>query len=186
MPSIAVVPAAGKGERFGAPLKLVVDVDGEVLLDRTLRCLLDGGVAAVIVVTAPGAALDAAALLADPRVRTVVNPDPSRGMFSSIQAGCSAAEGDPILILPGDMPFVRSETVAALLAAARLDAIVRPTFQSHHGHPIALPGRVRREILKADPRSTLATILRRHADDIVDLQVDDPGVLRDVDTKQDL
>ena len=184
--SVAIVPAAGKGERFGAPLKLLVDIDGEVMLDRTLRCLLDGGVAEVIVVTAPGVALDHVKLLADARVRAVVNPDPSRGMFSSIQTGCLAAEGDPILILPGDMPFVRRDTVAAMLAASRLDVILRPTFQSHHGHPIALPGRVRHEILKADPGSTLAAILRRHADDIVDLQVDDPGVLRDVDTRQDL
>jgi CTP:molybdopterin cytidylyltransferase MocA len=186
MASIAVVPAAGKGERFGTPLKLLVEVDGEVLLDRTLRCLIDGGVAHIVVVTAPAVTLAAATLLADARVRVVVNPDPSRGMFSSIQAGIRAAEGDPILILPGDMPFVRASTVAALLAASPLDAIVRPTYDSHHGHPIALPGRLRRDILNADPTSTLAAVLRRHADDAVDLQVDDAGVLRDVDTRQDL
>ena len=71
----------------------------------------------------------------DPRVIVVVNPDPSRGMFSSIQTGVSAAEGDPILVLPGDMPFVRSETVAALVAAARLGEIVSPRYGSKHGHP---------------------------------------------------
>jgi hypothetical protein len=98
-------------------------------------------------------------------------------MFSSIQAGCGAAEGDPILILPGDMPFRTEETVAAFRRdAARCHRQAHVPVASRPPHRVAGP--VRREILKADPRSTLATILRRHADDIADLQVDDPGVKR--------
>lgn len=186
MPSFAIVPAAGKGERFGPSSKLLANVDGEPMLGRTIRSLLDGGVDRVVVVTAPGAALGSVAILSDSRVTTIVNPDPSRGMFSSIQAGMAAADGDPILVLPGDMPFVRAETVAAVLAASRLGEIVSPRHGAKRGHPVALPGRLRSEILKADAASTLSAALEPFLADRLELDVDDPGIVRDVDTKQDL
>ena len=60
-----------------------------------------------------------------------MNPDPSRGMFSSIQIGLAAAQGDPSSCFPGDMPFVRPATVAAraLRSEQALAAIVSPRFQ---------------------------------------------------------
>ena len=102
MASIAIVPAAGKAERFGGP-KLLVRIKGQPLLDWTLWSLLDGGVDRVVVVTAPGADLSNAQFVSDPRVRLAVNEDPSRGMFSSIQAGLALVSGDPILVLPAAM-----------------------------------------------------------------------------------
>ena len=102
---VAVVPAAGRSERFGS-MKLLADVGGEPLLNRTLRSLLGAGYAPVIVVVSPSAALEAVTMLRDSRVRVVVNPDPSRGMFSSIQTGLIEADGDVIAILPADMPVV--------------------------------------------------------------------------------
>ena len=121
MPSVAVVPAAGRGERFGG-MKLAAMLRGEPLIAHTLRCLLDGGVDAIVLVTAPDSQLVHLPAVSDPRISWVTNPDPSRGMFSSIQAGVAAAEGDPLLILPADMPFVRAETVRLVLAAATGDS----------------------------------------------------------------
>jgi molybdenum cofactor cytidylyltransferase len=186
MPSVAIVPAAGKAERFGGG-KLVSDVEGEPLLNRTLRSLLDGGVEHVVVVLAPGATFATVELLNDPRVVRVINPDPSRGMFSSIQIGLAATEGDPILVLPGDMPFVKTATVAVVLTAAKQSGnIVSPRFKGQHGHPVALPGRLRSKILAAPPSSNLAIEVESHAGERADVEVGDPGILRDVDTAGDL
>jgi molybdenum cofactor cytidylyltransferase len=117
-----------------------------------------------------------------------MNPDPARGMFSSVQAGCVAAEGaDPLLILPGDMPFVRPDTVAAVLAAyARSGRIVSPRFAGKRGHPIALPPALRNEILTADPGTSLEVLLKTHESTRVSVDVDDDGLLRDVDRPADL
>ena len=186
MSAIAIVPAAGKAERFGGG-KLSVDIAGEPLLNHTVRSLLDGGATRVVVVIAPGADFSALSVLQDPRVSIVTNPDPSRGMFSSIQAGVAAAQGDPILVLPADMPFVRSSTVTDVLVAARDSGqIASPRFNGRHGHPVAMPARMRDEILKADPFSSLATLLKAHVDEQVEIEVDDPGVRRDVDVREDL
>jgi molybdenum cofactor cytidylyltransferase len=184
--SVAVVPAAGRGERFGTPLKQLVEIEGEPMLARAIRSLLDGGVQRVVVVAAAGGALADVTALADPRVHLVVNPDPSRGMFSSIQVGCAAAEGGPILVLPADMPFVKPATIAALIAASPLAAVISPTYRGKRGHPVSLPARLRHAILKADPTSTLASVLQPHLADRLELEVDDPGIVRDVDTKADL
>lgn len=186
MSAIAIVPAAGKAERFGGG-KLVADVDGEPMLNRTIQSLLDGGVARVVVTIAPGSDFSSVAALKDPRVSTAVNPDPSRGMLSSIQAALAAAEGDPILILPGDMPFVSATTIRAVVEAATASGrVVSPRLGDKRGHPVALPARLRAEILGADTSTTLAAILERNSQDHDVVDVDDTGVRRDVDVRADL
>jgi molybdenum cofactor cytidylyltransferase len=187
--AVAVVTAAGSAERFGGK-KLLTPIDGEPLLDHTIRALLEGGVAEVIVVVGRDARAelerDVNSML-DPRVRPVENPDPSRGMFSSIQEGVAQAQGDTILVMPGDMPFVSPETVRAVIAAyERRPAIVSPRYRGKRGHPVALPASLRDEIRAADPQETLHDVIHEHTDIRTDIEVDDPGVIRDVDRQEDL
>jgi molybdenum cofactor cytidylyltransferase len=184
--SLAIIPAAGRSERFGG-MKLLADIGGEPLLNRTLRSVLEASVERVIVVIAPGVSLSSVALLADHRVRLVTNPDPSRGMFSSIQAGLAADSGDPILILPADIPFVWPATVAALLAQClRADAPVVPAHARRRGHPIVVPRRLRDALLAANPLVSLKDALTRLNVSPLEIAVEDPGVLRDVDRREDL
>jgi molybdenum cofactor cytidylyltransferase len=187
----AVVPAAGRSERFGGP-KLVADVGGVPMVQRTLHTLVVAGVDPVVVVISAGSALEVAGptvvpALADPAVFTVVNPDPDRGMLSSIQTGLAEVDADTILILPADMPFVRAETIAAVIAAATEHrVIVSPRFDGKRGHPIAVPGHLRGTIVDADPASNLSDVLEPEKGDRVQLDLDDPGVLRDVDRVTDI
>ncbi len=187
--AVAVVPAAGSAERFGGR-KLLALVDGEPLLDRTIRALLDGGVTEVIVVVGTDSRADLERdvnAMNDARVRAVENPDPSRGMFSSIQVGARTANGDALLVLPGDMPYVRPATVQLILDTFRLhDAIVSPKYKGKRGHPVAMPARLRDEILATDTSANLHDVLKRHAGTRIDLDVDDTGIVRDVDTPADL
>jgi molybdenum cofactor cytidylyltransferase len=186
MPSVAIVPAAGKAERFGGA-KLLARIGGDVLLDRTLGSLLDGGVDRAIVVVAPRADFRASRRLADARVQVIVNPDPSRGMFSSIRAGLAVADGDPVLVLPADMPFVTPVTVAAVLrACVHQHGIVAPVYSGRRGHPVALPASMRSAILREPPETTLKAALAATGAAWTDVAVDDAGILRDVDRPADL
>ncbi len=185
MRPIAIVPAAGKGERFGGA-KLAAEVGGEPMLARVVETLLGGGAMEVVIVAGPHSVVPPAAT-ADPRVRVVINPDPDRGMFSSIQTGVAAASGDPLLILPGDMPFVRPATVARVIEAyERHRMIVSPRAGGRRGHPIALPASLRLEVLGTPPGTTLADLLHAHEADRLAVDVDDSGVMRDVDVRGDL
>jgi molybdenum cofactor cytidylyltransferase len=184
--AVAIVPAAGRSDRFGSP-KLVATFDGEPLLARTVRSLLEGHVARVVVVAPETGAFDHLPQIRDPRVVVVVNPDPDRGMFSSIQVGWAAADGDPVLILPGDMPFVQAATVGAVLAAyRRTPGFVVAQRHARHGHPIALPGALRAAILAAPAMSTLDAFIKAQGLVAIEVEVEDKGILQDVDTPADL
>ena len=187
--SVAVVTAAGSAERFGGK-KLLAPVDGEPLLDRTIRSLLDGGVSEVIVVVGADARAELERdvnALNDPLVRPVENPDPSRGMFSSIQEGVRTAQGDVLLVLPGDMPFVQPATVRQVLDVWTLRrGIVSPRFNGKRGHPVAMPLALRDEIAATEPTSNLHEVIKKHLDERTDVDVDDQGIVRDVDRPEDL
>ena len=186
MSSAAVLPAAGRGERFGGA-KLLARIGGDLLIDRSVGSLLDGGVGQVVVVVAPGADFRASARLADPRVHVIVNPDPSRGMFSSIRAGIAVADGDPLLVMPADMPFVSAATVAAVLAACqREQRLVSPVHQGRRGHPVGFPASLRLAILREPHESTLKNALAATGEPWSEVAVSDPGILRDVDRPSDL
>jgi molybdenum cofactor cytidylyltransferase len=186
MKSAAVVPAAGKGERFGGQ-KLLARVGADLLLDRTLASLLDAGVEQVVVVAAPAADLSAAGRLADTRVRIVTNADPSRGMFSSIQTGLAACDGDPMVVLPADMPFVLPHTVAVLMKAALTESgAIVPTSGGRRGHPIVLRRPACEALLRAPAASNVKDALAAAGLARSEWPVGDPGVLRDVDRPDDL
>lgn len=183
----AIVPAAGASSRFGS-MKLLADLGGRPLVERTLGSLLDAGVSQVAMVVAPGHALAAVPLLSDERVTLVTNPDPARGMFSSIQAGLGAVAGAVVLVLPGDMPFVPPDVVAAIAEnCARTDEVVVPVHEGRRGHPIGIPGRFRSGLVAAPVESTLKEALLAVSGWVPrEFRVNAPGVLRDVDVPGDL
>jgi molybdenum cofactor cytidylyltransferase len=183
MSVVAIVPAAGKAERFGGE-KLVVDIKGEPLLNWTLWSLLDGGVGKVVVVTAP-ARIQQGQTDDGPQGVPGGQCRPFRGMLSSVKTGLSIVSGDPLLFLPADMPFINSSTVTAIVTACiRRQRVIVPVHHEQRGHPIAVPGLLRRQILSAPAEATLKDALGDA--ERIELPVSDPGILRDVDRPADL
>jgi molybdenum cofactor cytidylyltransferase len=188
MAVVAIVPAAGAGERFGGR-KLLAEVGGAPMIARTLEALLPNVAAAIVVVGPDAHELRALEALRERKVRVVENVDPSRGMLSSIQAGLATVEwADVYLVIPGDMPYVRANTVRDVVErqACTSGGIVSPKYRGKRGHPIAVPSRLRGEILAEDTAHTLHDVIKRHLAEREDLEVDDAGVIRDVDTIEDL
>jgi molybdenum cofactor cytidylyltransferase len=192
---LAIVPAAGRGARFAratgrgeAYPKFLEPVAGEPMLARTLRSLLTGGVDRAIVVVAPETDPTGLPMAADPRVLIVTNPDPGQGMFSSIRTGLNrAAGGDPILVLPADMPYVQPATVASLIQACRqAGTVVVPRHGGKRGHPLAVPGWLLPRLLAAAAETTLSDVLKALPVAALEVEVADPGILRDVDLPADL
>ena len=182
-----VIPAAGASRRFGSA-KLLADLAGEPLLQHTLRAVLDAGLPRVILVVAPGHGLDVVPLVRDPRVSIAINPEPERGMFSSIQTGLRhLVTGQAALVLPADMPFVRAETVSAVVERSVRDGgAAVAALHGRRGHPLIIPGTVWPSVLKQDSGTTLKAALLELGVSLQEVPVDDPGVVRDVDVREDL
>jgi len=162
---------------------------GETFVARLLAALREGGVRDPIVVGRTGD---------DPLRREVeshggayvVNTEADTGgQISSLLAGLAAvdrAEVRGVLMIPVDTPLVRRSTIATLLAVfdATLAPVVRPRYQARHGHPVIFSRAVFDELRRADPDSGAKAVLRAHATGIVNVDVDDPGVLADLDTPE--
>ncbi|MEH6995609.1 nucleotidyltransferase family protein [Neobacillus drentensis] len=115
------------------------------------------------------------------QIKLVYNENFNLGMFSSIQKGCSEVKAGTSFITPGDCPLVKKETVQ--LVAEHNGNVVIPSFNYKGGHPIKLSCEVKQKILETNPASNLRVVLDGY--DKTYITVDDPGVLKDVDTPED-
>ncbi|WP_417034922.1 nucleotidyltransferase family protein [Comamonas kerstersii] len=178
---VVLVLAAGKGRRFAASgaqvHKLQAMLEGVSVLDRVCQSVAEAGLLCHVVQPAG---------------------DATDGMGDSIAHGVQAmSDAAGWLILPGDMPLVRPETLRAVAAALQAQpdgAAVIPQYQHQRGHPVAfsapcgpalrrlqgdMGARVVLQALKAQETQRGVSLVQT-------LIVDDPGVLYDIDTLDDL
>ncbi|UCC27040.1 MAG: nucleotidyltransferase family protein [Gemmatimonadales bacterium] len=164
--------------------KALLDADGQPFLVRVVRSLRDGGCDPVVVVLREGAGPEAEMALALGS-RVVVNPDPRAGPISSIRAALDSlgAGIEGIVVLPVDHPGVKSETVASLVQAGReaRGRIVLPRMQGRRGHPALFPASVLDELRNPGLEGGARSVVRRSRDRVVEVEVEDPGVLEDID-----
>jgi molybdenum cofactor cytidylyltransferase len=187
-----VILAAGLSSRMGRPKALLpVGDGGPTFVAHLSTALLDGGVADVIVVARPeDAALAEAVAGLGARVRIVTNPHADRGQLSSVLAGLNAADRPgvhAVLVTPVDVPLIRADTVQRLLAefANRHVPVARATHLGRHGHPVIFGRAVFDALRHADERVGAKAIVQSHAHEAIDVDVDDPGVLHDIDEPGD-
>ncbi|EUB83108.1 nucleotidyltransferase family protein [Pseudomonas sp. GM30] len=190
--SIAVIVlAAGEGSRF----REVAGADKDKLLaDCTGR---DGAVRSVIeqVLLNLPAGLDKRVLVtteARPQAMRMaqaygcdVVSIESSGMGDSIAAGVAACpEADGWLIVLGDMPFILPSSIERVAAAISEDAVSVPVQEGEFGHPVGF-GRSFGTALQALSGDRGARPLFKQGR-VIEVAVDDPGVLWDIDVPEAL
>jgi molybdenum cofactor cytidylyltransferase len=186
-----VILAAGRSSRMGrAKALLPCAPDGETFVHRLARTLSAGGVGEVLVVGRPDAAGLRAEVAAMAVARFVANDHADAGQLSSVLAGLEAADAPGtrgLLVTPVDAPLIAVETVAALLGVFSSSGalIVRAVYLGRHGHPVVFSRAVFDDLRRADPDVGAKAVLRAHERAIVNVEVDDPGVVADVDTRED-
>lgn len=188
----AIILAAGDSRRMGTPKALLADPDGRAFVVRITRTFIAAGVAEILIVT--GAEHDAIeeATMAEPGsvARLVRNPDPGRGPLSSLWVGLDALarpDLDGILMTLVDVPMVRATTIRAVVEAWRRTGapVVRPAIGDRHGHPVLFDRAVFEELRRAPLGQGAKAVVRAHAHDLVNVDVDDQGCLVDIDTAAD-
>jgi len=174
---------------MGTSKALLATPAGDSFVARLLATLREGGIAHPIVVGRD----DDEALRAEVERQGgeyVINANADAGgQLSSLLAGLAAVDRAGVrgvMVVPVDAPLLGAATVATLLAVfdATLAPIVRPRCQGRHGHPVIFSRAVFGELRGADPAAGAKTVLRAHEQAIVNVDVDDPGVLGDVDTPE--
>jgi CTP:molybdopterin cytidylyltransferase MocA len=183
----AVVLAAGLSRRMGTP-KALLPLGGKPLLVRVIETIVSaGGIERVVIVT--GHAAD--------QISEILRPFPvhpvhnaayaSGGMLSSVQTGVAAVSRncDAFFIVLGDQPLVRPQTLTAMCDAwnETRPRVLLPTHQGKHGHPILLSAEGTGEILSLSrEHDTLKNYTSKFSERKLELEIDDPAVLSDIDT----
>jgi molybdenum cofactor cytidylyltransferase len=129
-----------------------------------------------------------AALLRDAGCNTVVCKNAAEGMGTSLAAGVrAAADADGWVVALADMPFIRGDTIRAVVGALESGSvIVAPAYRGQRGHPVGFGRSVLEELSALAGDHGARELLSRHADALVLRETDDPGVLRDIDRPSDL
>ncbi len=182
----AVILAAGESSRMGSP-KALLRWNGETFLDR-LIALFATVASPVVVVLGFRADEVRRGLARGSEAAFAINPDPARGMLSSLQTGLAALpEGlDGFLFTTVDSPAVAPLTVKRLTGAIEAGAALAiPRWQGRNGHPVACAAGLAAEFLALDPGHSPKEVVRRHESETERVEVDDPGAIADIDTPED-
>jgi molybdenum cofactor cytidylyltransferase len=183
-----LILAAGESRRMGRP-KALLELDGRSFVELGIELLRAGGCGPVLVVDG------AHRLEGLVGAEVVHNFAWQRGPLSSLQVGLRRAlELEPelaaLLVHHVERPRVRVETIHALLTGFAEDPeqIWQPTHEGRSGHPVVWPRALFDELLALDPHRASARDLMRGAaaPRRRKLELDDPGVLENFDTPDDL
>jgi len=182
----AIIPAAGLSARMGSANKLLMDVDGLPLIESVTCATTLHTFSQVIVVTGHDAEI-MESRLRNYAVDIVFNPDYNRGMGSSLKTGIAAAlAADGYLIWPADMPYITRETVSGILDSYDSGSIVVPVFERRRGHPVLFGSDFFNALQNIPDNEGARAVLSQFEELVVELTVEDEGVLRDIDTPEDL
>jgi molybdenum cofactor cytidylyltransferase len=186
----AIILAAGKSTRMGEAKQLLLLGDRTVL-GQTIENVRRSAVDEIVLVL--GSSADAIrrqlpiSLLEG--INVVVNPAYEQGMASSLRAGLAALDPqvDAALIVLADQPFVRPETLNQLADHHRRSKaqIVIPSYQGVRGNPVLLDRSVFAEVMALEGDIGCRAIFSTHTERTVKLEVEDEGILLDIDNQED-
>jgi len=207
---VGILLAAGRGERFGGDKLLArlgsqpsratcgdrggaaqdsagrPDLEGECVGTAACRRLLAALPSVIAVVRPDDSALAAALGASGARIVRCTNADD--GMGASLACGVSSApDATGWIVALADMPWVSPEAIARIAAAIAEGApVAAPFYRGERGHPVGFGKVCYAALVALRGDEGAKSIVTAHRDSLARIDVDDPGVLRDVDTPSDL
>ncbi len=162
---VILVLASGRGERFiasgGTAHKLKADLAGKPVLQHTLDAVRASG------------------------LPFHLEEGPHAGMGDSIAAAVRAtADAAGWLILPGDLPLVRAETLRQVAFAPAQHDVVVPVHGGRPGHPVRFSRDCGPQLMALQGNRGAARVVRARG--AIEIIVDDVGCVTDIDTVHDL
>jgi molybdenum cofactor cytidylyltransferase len=184
---VAIVLAAGESKRMGEP-KMLLDFGGKTMIERVLDNVKAPEIDRIIIVL--GANREKIAdKLNDSSLIYSYNEKFTEGMLSSVICGVRSVpeETEAIIVFQGDQPFINKSVISILVKAYSITGkgIVIPLFNGKRGHPLLIGKKYFHEIEQLDASEGLRALSRKHDDDVFTVDTNEPGILRDFDTKDD-
>lgn len=158
---------------------MLLELGGETLIEKCLKAMYDQCDRIIIV---GGYRFNAIREIMHKysRVEVVFNPDYQQGMFSSVKEGCKQVKAERFFFTPADYPMIKKSTYTNL-SLVNGDIVV-PSYQGLTGHPVLMKTNLIKELFSGDYTNLRNFIISKS---FINLELNDPGVLIDVDTMDD-
>lgn len=180
-----LILAAGFSRRFGSDKLLHRLPNGQRVIESTIHRYKT--VFEHVSVVVRDGNVDLIQLLDDLGVACVINSEAELGMSQSIVCGVKSTHPRlGWLIGLADMPYVKSETLRAVLSRAQKKTIVQPTFNGQRGNPVFIGEHFRSKLMQLAGDVGAKHLIQRVKPSVVELPCDDAGILQDIDSEQDL
>lgn len=182
-----IVLAAGESTRMKVQ-KLLLPYQGKTMIEKVIANVTYSGVDNTLVVVGSNKneILKVIDLLP---VSHCYNDNYKQGMLSSVKCGFRSLPGtfEAALVFLGDQPMIPSEAVNIVIQAYRQSnkGIVIPVYQKKRGHPLLIDMKYREEIEKLEEQEGLRGLACKFPEDVLEVEVNLPGILRDIDTREE-
>jgi CTP:molybdopterin cytidylyltransferase MocA len=183
----AIVLAAGESKRMKVP-KMLLPFNGMTMIEKVIENVIRSEVFRTLVVL--GSYRDEIlGSISHLPINHCYNVNYSKGMLSSVQCGFKnlPLNFDAVLVFPGDQPFIEPDVINLIINAYRETGkgIVIPVYRNKRGHPILIDSKYRDEIYTLEENESLRSLSDMHQKDVFELRTNSPGILKDIDTKED-
>ena len=180
----AIILAAGESKRMGSP-KMLLPFMGITIIENVIANVSGSKVDNIMVVL--GADRDSIVkLIRTKAVNYCYNENYKDGMLSSVMCGFRNIPIDhsAVLVFQGDQPLITPKAINSVIEVylSSGKGIVIPVYESKRGHPILIDRKYRNEIQKLNPAEGLRSLALKYSDDVLEVNTDVAGILRDFDT----
>ena len=180
-----IILSAGASRRMGTP-KALLALDGETFLDRLIGLFSKAAQPVIVVLGHQGDQIRSG-IARGAQAQFVVNPDPERGMLSSLQCGLEAVpeEAEAAMFTPVDHPNLEISTLEKLIARFQAERapVTLPVYQGEHGHPVLIARALIDEILALPATAQASDVIHRYKSQTSYVAVDDSAVTIDIDDR---
>lgn len=181
--------SAGFSSRFGSP-KALARLNGQTLIEHLQELLLSTQLHEIIIVLGHGAEEIKPFLFKHKKIKVVYNKDYKFGQTSSFKCGLREAVTPTtgVLLFPVDYPLIKSETIDRLITSFNETETLAliPSYDGKKGHPPIFNIQLKNEFQDLDDTLGVNTVIHRHVNDVTILPVDDPGIIKSFNTKEEL
>ena len=185
--TIGIILSAGESKRMGTP-KQLLPWGKTIILQQVIDNATASHLAQVILVLGSRAAEIADKITLSPKTRIVINKDHLEGMSSSVICGIknAPAGAEAFMLLLGDQPFITPAIIDRVLDEYQKSkpGIVIPVYNGKRGHPVIFSAKYKPELLAIADNGAKA-VVNNHPGDVLEIPLDAPEILTDIDTPQD-
>ena len=183
----AMILAAGESKRMGKP-KLLLPFGEKTMIETIIDRVIQSKAERILVVLGSNRE-KIEKKIGNLPLEIAVNPDFKEGMLSSVQRGLEVLpeEAQAVLVFLGDQPSIPSEVIDSVIDAFRKTGkgIVLPVYKGERGHPVLIDMKYRHDVKNLNPEVGLRELVYGRPGDILEVEVDDAGILRDINDIED-